>query len=239
MTTASKRAVGEWVTERPSRSRVFERLGIDYCCGGKQPLDAACSEADHDLDEVLEALHESDMCSAGEQDIDWSLAKMSDLVDHIVSTHHAYLRRELPRLSEMGAKVAAAHAARHPEVVACQDICTMLGAELSSHMDKEEQILFPMIKELEGAESVPQFHCGSIENPIAALEDEHDSAARALRKLRDLTHGYEPPDDACNTYRAWLDGLRELEADMHRHVHKENNILFPKAIHYQAAIANH
>ncbi len=238
MTTASNRTVGEWVTERPSRSRVFERLGIDYCCGGKRPLDAACSKAGHDLDEVLEALRESDRSVAGEQDIDWSQAKMADLVDHIVSTHHAYLRRELPRLAEMGAKVLAAHGDRHPEVASCQDVFAALREELSAHMDKEEQIMFPMIKTLESAESVPQFHCGGIENPIAALEDEHDNAARALSQLRDLTHGYEPPDEACNTYRAWLDGLRELEADMHRHVHKENNILFPKAIHRQAAIAN-
>ncbi len=239
MTTASKRTVGEWVTERPSRSRVFERCGIDYCCGGKRPLDVACSKAGYDLNDVLDALQESDASSAGEKDVDWSQAKMADLVDHIVSTHHAYLRRELPRLVEMGAKVAAAHGDRHPEVVTCHDVFASLRVELNSHMDKEEQILFPMIKTLEGAESVPQFHCGGIENPIAAMEDEHDSAARALSKLRALTHEYEPPDEACNTYRAWLDGLRELEADMHRHVHKENNILFPKAIHHQAAIVNH
>jgi len=218
---------------------VFERFGIDYCCGGKRPLDAACARAGHALNDVLEALHESDARAAGEQEVDWSQAKMAELVDHIVSTHHAYLRRELRRLTEMGAKVVAAHGDRHPEVAACHDVVTSLRAELESHMDKEEQILFPMIKGLEGAEPVPQFHCGGIENPVAAMEDEHDSAARALRKLRDLTEGYEPPDEACNTYRAWLDGLRELEADMHRHVHKENNILFPKAIHQQAAIVNH
>ena len=235
MTTASNRSVGEWVTERPSRSRVFERFGIDYCCGGKRRLDAACSQAGLELNDVLQALQESDACCAGDQEVDWSQAKMADLVDHIVSTHHAYLRRELPRLAAMGAKVVAAHGDRHPEVVTCQEVFTALQAELSSHMDKEEQILFPMIKALEDAESAPQFHCGVIENPVAVMEDEHDSAARALSKLRDLTHGYEPPDEACNTYRAWLDGLRELEADMHRHVHKENNILFPKAIHHQGA----
>ena len=239
MTTGSKRTVGEWVTERPSRSRVFERFGIDYCCGGKQPLDAACSKAGHALNDVLEALDESDACSAGEEDVDWSQGKMTDLTDHIVSTHHAYLRRELPRLEAMGAKVVAAHGDRHPEVVTCQEVFTSLRAELESHMDKEEQILFPMIKSLDGAESVPQFHCGGIENPIAGLEDEHDNAARALRKLRALTNEYEPPDEACNTYRAWLDGLHEVEADMHRHVHKENNILFPQAIHAQAASVNH
>ena len=229
MTIASMRTVGEWVTECPSRSRVFERLGIDYCCGGKQPLDAACSVGGHDLNDVLAALRESDVCSTGEQDVDWSQAKMADLVDHIVSTHHAYLRRELPRLAEMGAKVVAAHGDRHPEVVTCQAVFATLRAELSSHMDKEEQILFPMIKAIEDPESVSQSHCGGIENTIAAMEEEHDDAARALGELRSLTHEYEPPDEACNTYRAWLDGLRELEADMHRHIHKENNILFPRA----------
>ncbi len=238
MATANKRTVGEWVTERPSRSRVFEGLGIDYCCGGKQPLDTACSKAGHDLEEVMEALRESDMRVAGEEDIDWSQGKMTDLVDHIVSTHHAYLRRELPRLAEMGAKVIAAHGARHPELARCQEVYLMLRSELSSHMDKEEQILFPMIKALEGAECVPPSECGGIEIPVAVMEDEHDNAAQALSMLRDLTKGYEPPDEACNTYRAWLDGLRELEADMHRHVHKENNILFPKAIQLQASVAD-
>ena len=238
MTNASERTVGQWVTERPSRSRVFEQFGIDYCCGGKQPLDAACSKAGHDLTSVLAALGESDASSDQEQDIDWSKAKMADLVDHIISTHHAYLRRELPRLVQMGARVVAVHGQQHPEVITCQDVFTALRTELSLHMDKEEQILFPMIKTLESAESAPQFHCGSVENPIAAMEDEHDSAAQALSTLRSLTKEYQPPEGACNTYRAWLDCLRELEDDMHRHVHKENNILFPRAAHRQAAIVN-
>ena len=153
MTTGNKRTVGEWVTERPSRSRVFERLGIDYCCGGKQPLDAACSKAGHDLNDVLQALQESDACAAGAHDIDWSQARMTDLIDHIVSTHHAYLRRELPRLAQMGAKVVAAHGDRRPEVATSHEVLLALRAELEMHMDKEEQILFPMIKALDGAES--------------------------------------------------------------------------------------
>jgi len=235
MMTAEKRTVGEWVTERPSRSRVFEQFGIDYCCGGKLPLEEACSKAGGSVHAVLEALDESDRGSSGAEDVDWSQAKMADLVDHIVSTHHDYLRREFPRLTAMGAKVVAAHGERYPDVVICHDVFTALRAELESHMEKEEQILFPMIKTLERGEPVAQSHCGAVENPIAVMEEEHDSAAQALRRLRDLTNGYQPPDEACNTFRAWLDGLRELEADMHRHVHKENNILFPKAIDVQAA----
>lgn len=238
MMSASERTVGEWVTERPSRSRVFERLGIDYCCGGRQALGAACAKAGHNLNDVLEALHEADACPSREEDIDWSQGKMGDLIDHIVSTHHAYLRSELPRLDQMGARVVAAHGDRHPEVVACHDVFTSLRAELESHMDKEEEILFPMIERIGQAESVAQVQCAGIESQIATLEDEHDSAAQALSKLRALTQGYEPPSDACNTFRAWLDGLREVEADMHLHVHKENNILFPAAILSQAADVN-
>lgn len=230
MTIASMRTVGEWVTERPSRSRVFEGLGIDYCCGGGQPLDAACCDAGRDLNDVLTALSESDARSVEKEDVDWSQAPMSDLVDHIVTTHHAYLRREFPRLAEMGAKVVKAHGDRHPEVVTCQAVFTALRAELTLHMEKEEQILFPMIKALEGAESAPPSHCGGIENPIAAMEDEHDAAARALGQLRSLTNEYFAPAEACNTYLAWYDGLRELEADTYRHIHKENNVLFPRAI---------
>lgn len=224
-----ERTVGDWVTERPGRSRVFERFGLDYCCGGRRPLGEACADAGLDAAEVLAALRESDAAAGAEPQVDWSLATMSELVGHIVSVHHAYLRRKLPRLAQMNEKVAAAHGERHPEVSQCREVFSALSAELEAHMWKEEQMLFPMIEQLESAASLPHFHCGSLQNPIAVMEDEHDSAGRALRRLRDLTGGYTPPHDACNTYRAWLDGLAELEADLHEHIHKENDILFPRA----------
>jgi regulator of cell morphogenesis and NO signaling len=224
------RTVSEFVTERPSRSRVFERFGIDYCCGGKQPLSAACEAAQLDPAVVLNAIRESDEAVSQESVRVWAAASMPELVEHIVSTHHAYLWRELPRLAEMGAKIARVHGPKHPEVVRCHEVFASLKAELESHMLKEEHVLFPLLQDLDDPHCTALIPPEVVANPIAVAEDEHDAAARALRELCSLTRRYTPPPDACNTFRAWLDGLAELEADMHRHVHKENNILFPRAM---------
>lgn len=155
---------------------------------------------------------------------------MTALIDHIEQVHHTYLRAELPRLRFLTSKVRTAHGGRHPELVEVERVFSALEAELASHMQKEEQVLFPMIRQLETSAVLPQFHCGSIGNPVFAMEREHDDAARGLATLRSLTDGYAPPEDACNSYRAMLDGLRELESDLHQHIHKENNVLFPRAL---------
>lgn len=223
--------VGELVAEKPGRSRVFEKLGIDYCCGGKRPLDVACAEKGLDPETLLQALKAFDAASsAGGDGRDWRTAPLSELADHIVATHHAYLREELPRLSALVNKVAGAHGEHRPELLQVREIFAALKAEMEQHMMKEEQILFPMCKVLETANAVPSFHCGSVQNPIRVMEHEHDSAGNALHRMNAMTHGYTPPQEACNSYRAMLEGLERLEADMHQHVHKENNILFPRAI---------
>lgn len=231
------RTVGQVVVERPSRSRVFERLHIDYCCGGKLPLGAACERAGVSTDDVVAALFESDRDGNGGSEIDWSNETLSNLIDHILDAHHAYLRRELPRLSEMAAKVARAHGERFSWVIECRDVLGELRAELESHMMKEEQMLFPMIRQLDAADAPPVFHCGSLRNPITVMEHEHDKAGNGLGRLRELTNGFAPPVDACNTFRAWLDGLRELEGDLHEHIHEENNILFPRAQERESMLA--
>lgn len=229
------RTVGEYVTARPSRSRVFERFGIDYCCGGKKPLAQACQERNVPLDQVLAALAESDAASDGPE-IDWSTRPMSELCDHIIERHHDYLRRELPRLDFMLRKVLRAHGQRHPWVEEALRVFTAFRDELTSHMHKEEEILFPMIRKLEAAETMPAFHCGSISAPISVMEMEHDDAGSALEHLRELSNQYTPPEGACNTFRAVLAGLQELETDMHAHVHKENSILFPAAARREAQL---
>lgn len=230
-------AVGQLVRERPARARVFERFGIDYCCGGRRPLDQACRERQLDLGLVLDALNELDPHAHGADAADWSTAPMGELADHIEATHHAYLRRELPRLAGLLEKVVAAHGDRHPELWDVRMVFAGLKAELENHMLKEERILFPMVRQLERAATLPRFHCGSVGNPIVVMEHEHDAAGAALASLRSLTDGYTPPAGACNTYRALLDGLAELEADLHLHIHKENNILFPRARDAEAALA--
>ncbi|MCE9591293.1 MAG: iron-sulfur cluster repair di-iron protein [Planctomycetes bacterium] len=222
--------VGDLVTQKPSRSRVFEDLGIDYCCGGKKPLAEVCKAKGLDPQTVLKVMLAGERTGAvGEAATDWSAAPLAALADHIEATHHAYLKRELPRLGGLVEKVARVHGGNHAELPEVARVFAALASEMTDHMAKEERVLFPMIRKLESSATRPSFHCGSIANPIRMMEMEHDSAGNALARLRELTRGYAAPSDACNTYRAMLDGLATLEADMHQHVHKENNILFPRS----------
>lgn len=227
-------SVGKLVAERPSRSRVFENWGLDYCCGGKRPLNEACAEAQIDLGDVLRDLETVEDDSSSLYDPDWTVAPLAKLVDHIVATHHGYLRAELPRLTELIRKVRGAHGARHPEIHELAAIFGEFRLEIETHAAKEEQILFPFLRALAMPAPLPEFVCGSVAHPIARMEQEHDDAGVALQKMRMLTHDYSAPEDACNTFLALLDGLRGLEADMHQHVHKENNILFPRALALEA-----
>ncbi len=230
--------VGEMVVEDPSRARVFEHFGIDYCCGGKIPLAEACATRGTDLDAVLKALHKSQANRSPESETDWSQESMTALVDHIVATHHEYLREEFPHLTGLTKRVAQVHGERHSELPEVRDVFTALRNELEMHMQKEEQMLFPMIKQLDsGVAGAAAGHCGTIANPIRMMEHEHDNAGDALGRLRELTGGFAVPVDACNTYRVMLDSLEKLEADLHRHIHKENNILFPKALAAETDIA--
>ncbi len=221
--------VGELVADRPSRSRVFQKLGIDFCCGGKKPLAVACQEKNLDADTILDLILSSEQ--EGEATVNPSTLNLTELCDHIEQTHHAYLREELPRLGQMAYRVANAHGQNHTWTIALNNTFVNFANELFSHMQKEEQILFPVIRRLEAGEANAFGHCGgSVSNPIAVMEAEHDNAGNALEQFHSLSSGYTAPEGACNTFRALLDGLRELEVDMHQHVHKENNILFPKAI---------
>ena len=231
--------IGELVTERPGRSRVFERLNVDYCCGGKLPLAEACEKRGLDVDTVLAQLQQAD----AEADVrDASLADadamgLTELADHIEQTHHAYLRSELPRLDQMTEKVYRVHGESDPRLAEVRWAFTALKHELESHMPKEEQILFPIIRRMEAEGRSVQTPFGSIAQPIAQMELEHEQAGDALATIREATDGYRPPLWACNTYRAMLDALRQLEQDMHQHVHKENNVLFPKALELEAQLA--
>ena len=223
--------VADLVLERPSRSRVFERFGIDYCCGGKKALAAACADRGVDLDEVTLALDDPGPAEA--DDVDWRGRPVSELCDHIVNHHHAYLRDELPPMRLLVVKVSAAHGGTHPELL---DVCATFAAladELEQHMVKEEQVLFPACVALEDGDEAG-FAFGSVENPIGVMLHEHDEVAAGLGELRALTHGYEVPGDACASYRSMLGRLHTLEVETHRHVHEENNVLFPRAIELEA-----
>lgn len=233
-TLDAQTTVGQIVAERPSRARVFERLGIDYCCGGKIPLEQVCRKKGLDVTSVLQELRDQGQGASESDSVDWTKAPLTDLANQIEATHHAYLHRELPRLDWLVSRVATVHGPHRPELLDVKTTFDGLKTELEEHMFKEEKVLFPMIRGLESG-SRPPVGPPSVSYPIAAMEHEHDSAGAALLRLRTLTSDYVPPADACNTYRAMLDGLAELESDLHLHVHKENNILFPRAIEAEAA----
>ena len=225
--------LGELVTARPAAARVLEQHGLDYCCGGRRTLSDACETSGADLEEVLGEL----ASLAPAPSPDWAAMDAPELVDHIVATHHAYLHREMPRLATLAAKVASVHGERHPELAEVRRTYDELHAELSPHLFKEERVLFPAVHELAAATSMPWFPFGTTSGPISMMMLEHDHAGELLERLRALTDGYRTPDDGCASYRALYDGLAELEADTHLHVHKENNVLFPAVRRLEEALA--
>ncbi len=227
----SETAVGELVRQRPARSRVFERYGVDYCCGGKITLDQACKKKHISLEDVCKDLAE---CEENEDrvqgTIDADAMSLTELADHIEKTHHAYLREELPRLDWMTEKVARVHGDHDARLHDLRRAFVAFRAEVEPHTMKEDRVLFPIIRQLEASDGPQEFHCGSVANPIRQMELEHDDAGEQLAVMHEASDGYTPPEWACNTYRAMLSSLAELESDMHQHIHKENNVLFPKAI---------
>lgn len=218
------RTVGELVAERPGRSRVFQTYGIDFCCQGGKTLREACERKSVAADEVVAELEAE---AAGPADTVANPAELpvNELCAYIVETHHAFLRRELPRLHAMAQRVAHVHGGHTPSLVEVFEVYTMMAEELTSHMMKEEQILFPAIEALCRGESsgLP------LDGPIACMIHEHDDAGNALARLRELTNGFQPPAEACNTYRALFAGLEDMEQDLHRHIHLENAVVFPTA----------
>jgi regulator of cell morphogenesis and NO signaling len=221
--------VGAIVRDRPSLSRLFEEAKVDYCCGGKKTLEEACGAVGIDPRAFLARL-EDYATTETIPSVNFAELSLTELANHIESIHHAYLHNELPRLEQMVKKVAAVHGDKEPRLNQVKDLFLALSAELAAHLFKEEQILFPMIRQLEASDSLPIFHCGTVGNPIRQMEFEHDNAGLILAQLRKLTDDYTPPEWACNTYRALLDSLLTFEQDMHQHIHKENNILFPRAV---------
>jgi len=221
--------VGSIVRDHPALSRLFEYAKVDYCCGGQKTLDEACRQRGIDPQQFLAQL-EDYAASETAPEVNVAELFLTELADHIERIHHAYLHEELPRLEKMVTKVAAVHGEKEPRLAQIKDIFLALSAELAAHLLKEEQVLFPLIRQLEASDTLPRFHCGTVVNPISRMEFEHDEAGAALAQLRQLTDDFTPPEWACNTYRTLFDALLTFEQDMHQHVHKENNVLFPRAI---------
>jgi len=235
MTVAIEKTVRELALENASATRVFEKLGIDYCCGGNRSLREACQSANLKLDEVLDSLEKAAReTPATRRDEHWEAGPLASLIEHIQSTHHKYTREEIARLGPLFAKVCSAHGKNHPELLRVQEIFHGLAQELTAHMMKEEMILFPYITRMEAAiranGSIPRAPFGSVQHPVSMMEHEHDSAGNALRAMNEATKGYSAAVDACVSYQTLYKALATFEADLQQHIHLENNILFPRAV---------
>lgn len=219
--------------EQPATIRVFERLHLDYCCGGNRPLAEACAQKGLDVESVVASLSEA-VNGTTSAVRDFSQTAPSELIHHIVKTHHGYIRNELPRLLAMAERVSTKHGPAHPEVGQIDRQLNQLAEELLPHLQKEEIVLFPYIQKLEsrrnGGAQAPEACFASVESPIRMMVHEHESAGALMDDMRAATGGFTPWEGACPTTVGLYDGLDAFERDLHRHVHLENNLLFPAAI---------
>lgn len=240
MSANATKTVRELAVENPHATRVFEKLGIDYCCGGQKPLSEACAAAKVSLDDVLTGLEQAEVQAAETaQQRDWRSESVSPLISHIVNTHHVYVKEEVPRIQQLAAKVVSVHGKNHPELARMRELFGELGQELFAHLAKEEQILFPYLVQAERAaqtgEPAPHSCFGTVQNPVRMMMTEHDAAGDALRELREITSNYVPSADACISYKTLYQAMEAFEKDLHQHIHLENNILFPRVLGMEQA----
>lgn len=242
MHITSDTTVAEVAVSLPASLEVFERYGIDFCCGGQQPLEPMLVDRGLSVGDLLAEIERAAEAEQQEDDLhtDWAQASLSDLLDHVVGTHHLFLREQLPRAGDELTRVIAAHGERHPELHELGRVYGGLRQELEAHLTKEEQELFPAIRVVElqrrgGGHGQDGAQVAMLRAGLPELEEEHDRAGEALHAMHDLTGGFQTPADACTTYSSLFRRLLLLEADIHRHVHLENNILIPAVRRLTAA----
>ena len=236
--TVATQTVAEIALEQPMAIPVFERYGIEYCCGGRMPLAEACALKDVAVEKVVAAL-EAASCKSVAGTRDWAKQTLADLADHIVTKHHTYCKSELVLLSGLAVKVVKRHGGRDPELSIIQAKFAQLAEKLTEHLANEEVFVFPMILELERDKTTnsaaPCESHAIVNEPLAFLMQDHDETGALLAEIRSLSRNFNPPGYACATFRAFYEELREFEQDLHQHVHLENNILFPRAIKLEVA----
>lgn len=218
------RTVGEIVAERPAQSRIFQSYAIDFCCQGAKTLRQACEAKGVSLDAIVDQL-EAELRDKEAPEFNPATFPPALLAEYIEQTHHQFLKDELPRVGAMAARVAQVHGRHTPSLVEVNQIFIEMAEDMFSHMNDEEEMLFPLVKSLVKGEKSDV----SLDGPIGKLLAEHEHAGGSFERLREITNGYQPPAEACNTYRALFAGLLEIEEDMHRHIHLENSVLFPAA----------
>jgi regulator of cell morphogenesis and NO signaling len=236
MNLATDKTVRELAVEVPGATRVFEKMGIDYCCGGRRSLADACAIAGVTFEDVQ--LELTDASRPQENEPNFQTATLEEIMDHIVRKHHSFTRLEIGRLNALLEKVCLAHGENHPELFRINVLFRELGADLETHMTKEERVLFPYVTRMEAAtkQDLPLFRppFGTVANPVHMMMVEHDRAGELLKEIRALSSDYVPPFDGCMSYQALYTAFAELEKDLHQHIHLENNILFPRAVEMES-----
>ncbi len=237
----STMTVREVALAMPESTRLFETLKIDYCCGGNRPLNEACASIGVEVGEVMGMLEAVDQSARGDSPTEFQKLRLTELIAHILDTHHVFTKQEMARLQLLTKKVISAHSENHPELNKVGELFDQLCADLEPHMFKEEQILFPYILALAVAgaanQAAPFAPFGTVNNPIRMMMMEHDIAGEILRELRNVTSDYSTPADGCISYRTLYEALAAFEKDLHQHIHLENNILFPRAIELEMQLA--
>jgi regulator of cell morphogenesis and NO signaling len=236
-----QRSLGDVVSENARAATVLERFGLDYCCNGHQTLEDAAADRGVPLNEVVGALAAlGDPTPADRAPAEWE--HLDALTGHIIERHHRYVRDTCPTVNAWLDKLVARHASRHPELEEVRQTFADLSDELMTHMMKEENVLFPFINDLAVARRAgtrpPAGPFGTILNPVRVMESDHQAAGELLARLRTLTNGYTAPDDGCTTYRLCYGELARFEEDLHRHIHLENNVLFPRALEIEGRLVN-
>ena len=230
--------IGDIVLDLPATMRVFEDLNVDYCCGGHRSLAEACAHAGKDLETVLARLESVGASAPALADPGtWQTASLTGLIAHLEATHHVFTRTELERVAPLMARVLHVHGEHHPELARIAELFAAMRADLLPHLEKEEQILFPFIRQLAAGNAPADCCFGTVQNPIRAMQHEHEQVGDILRELRTLTRDYTPPADACASYRSLFMGLQNLETDLHLHIYLESHLLFPRAIALEEAAA--
>ncbi len=233
MTTLSNKSLAQIVSGNHKAALVLEKYHLDFCCKGKRTLEQACSENNIAIQDVVTELEKADQPDSSTARVNFENLPLSLLADYIISTHHSYVKKEMPAIQGYLQKVAAKHGDRHPEVRKVLALFSTIAHEMEHHMQKEELVLFPRIREAEqqpASGQKPALSPSYIQAPITVMEQEHEQAGLLMAQIRELTNNYEPPIDACTTFRLSYACLQAFELDLHQHVHLENNILFPKAI---------
>ncbi len=234
----AEKQIGEFVAEDFRTAAVFTKYKIDFCCNGNRTVEEACNKKGIDSNRLIDELN-AVLNTATNQTIDYKSWPLDLLAEYIEKKHHRYVEEKIPVLRQFLDKLCRVHGDRHPELFKINDLFTASAGELAAHMKKEELILFPFIKKMvkakieNGAIQSPSF--GTVENPIAMMMHEHDTEGERFREIAELTDDYNPPADACNTYRVTFAMLDEFEKDLHLHIHLENNILFPGALKLEQA----